>query len=81
MTKLRRDHPHLQCIITEDSLSANAPPLATLQAHGRHDILGSKEGDQGSLCQPVQVAEHAGHVTYDERHDRAAGGPSVSLYH
>jgi hypothetical protein len=27
VAKLRRDHPHLKFIITEDSLSSNAPPL------------------------------------------------------
>jgi hypothetical protein len=73
IAKLRQDHPHLKCIITEDSLSANAPHIETLHAHDCHYILGVKEGDHASLCQQVQVAEHAGRVTYDNRHDRAAG--------
>jgi len=72
VAKLRQDHPHLKCIVTEDSLSANAPHIETLQAHGLRDILGVKEGDHPSLFQHVQAAEHAGHVTYYERHDRAA---------
>ena len=70
---LRRDHLHLPCMITEDSLSSNAPHLETLHAHGLHDIRGVKAGDHASLFEPVQVAEHTGRVTYYERHDRAAG--------
>jgi hypothetical protein len=73
MAKLRKDHPHLKCIVTEDSLSANAPHIETLQDYGLHDILGVKEGDHAYLFEPVQAAAQAGRVTYDERHDRAAG--------
>ena len=73
IAKLRQDHPHLKCIITADSLSSNAPPLETLQAHQLHDILGVKAGDQAFLFHQVQVAEQAGCVTDDERHDRVAG--------
>jgi hypothetical protein len=32
VAKLRQDHPHLKFIITEDSLSSNAPHLETLHA-------------------------------------------------
>ena len=73
LAKLRQDHPHLKFIITEDSLSANAPHIETLHDHGLHDILGVKEGDHTYLFKQVQAAEHAGRVTDDERHDRAAG--------
>jgi hypothetical protein len=73
IAKLRQDHPHLQCIVTEDRLSANAPHIEPLHAYGLRDLLGVKEGDQAYLFQQVQAAEHAGRVTYDERHDRAAG--------
>jgi Transposase DDE domain len=73
MVKLRQDHPHLKFIITEDSLSSNAPHLETLHAHGLHYILGVKEGDHAYLFQQVQEAEQDGRVTYAERHDRAAG--------
>jgi hypothetical protein len=72
ITKLRQDHPHLKFIITEDSLSSNAPHIEDLQDHGFHYILGVKEGDHASLFQQVQAAEHAGRVTSYERHDRAA---------
>src|SRR6266446_6042703 len=73
MAKLRQDHPHLKLIITEDSLSSNAPHLETLQAHNLHYILGVKEGDHAYLFDQVQAAEHAGCVIFYERHDRAAG--------
>ena len=73
IAKLRQDHPHLTFIVTEDSLSSNAPHIETLHAHGLHDLLGVKEGDHASLFQQVQAAEHVGRVTYYERHDRAAG--------
>jgi hypothetical protein len=73
VAKLRQDHPPLKFIVTEDSLSSNAPHLETLHAHGLHYILGGKEGDHAYLFQQVQAAEHAGRVTYYERHDRAAG--------
>jgi hypothetical protein len=73
IAKLRKDHPHLRFIVTEDSLSSNAPHIETLHAHGLRYILGVKDGDHAFLFEQVQAAEHAGHVTYYERHDRAAG--------
>jgi hypothetical protein len=72
IAKLRQDHPHLNCIITEDSLSSNAPHIETLHDYGCHYILGVKEGDHAYLFKQVQLAEQAGRVTSDERHDRAA---------
>jgi hypothetical protein len=73
IAKLRQDHPHLKFIVTEDSLSSNAPHIETLQHYDLHYILGIKEGDHAYLFQQVQAAERAGHVTYYARHDRAAG--------
>jgi hypothetical protein len=73
MSKWRQDHPHLQCIVTADSLSANAPHIETLHDHGCHYILGVKEGDHAYVFKQVQRAEHDGRVTAYERHDRAAG--------
>src|SRR5499426_3698931 len=73
VVKLRQDHPHLKFIVTEDSLSSNAPHIETLQQHDLHYILGVKEGDHTFLFQQIQVAEHAGRVTLYARHDRAAG--------
>jgi len=73
VAKLRQDHPHLKFIVTEDSLSSNAPHIETLHTHDLHYILGVKEGDHAYLFQQVQAAERAGHVTSYERHDRAVG--------
>src|SRR2546421_1377295 len=73
LVKLRQDHPHLNFIVTEDSLSSNAPHIETLHDHGCRYILGVKEGDHASLFTQVQAAEAAGRMTHDERHDRAAG--------
>src|SRR6266567_1033013 len=73
IVKLRQDHPHLKFIVTEDSLSSNAPHIETLHDHGCHYILGGKEGDHAYLFKQVQAAEEAGRVTSYERHDRAAG--------
>ena len=73
MAKLRQDHPHLQCLSTEERLSATAPPIETLPEHGCHSLLGGKEGDHASLFTQVQAAEEAGRLTAYERHDRAAG--------
>ncbi len=70
---LRQDHPHLKFIITEDSLSSNAPHIETLHDADCHYILGVKEGDHAYLFNQVQAAEEAGHVTHYERHDRAKG--------
>ncbi len=64
VVKLRQDHPHLTFIVTEDSLSAKAPHIETLQHHDLHYILGVKEGEQSFLFQQRQAAEHAGRVTH-----------------
>jgi hypothetical protein len=73
IAKLRHDHPPRKCIVTADSVSSNAPHIETLHDQGLHDILGVKEGAHAHLFTHVQAAEHAGRVTYYERHDRAAG--------
>ena len=73
ITTRRQDHRHLQCIMTADALSANAPHMETLHDDGCHAILGVQQGDHAYVCKPVQAAEEAGRITADERHDRAAG--------
>ncbi len=72
IAKLRQDHPHLTFIVTEDSLSSNAPHIETLHAHGLHYILGLKDSDHAYLFEQVQAADQAGRVTSYARHDRAA---------
>jgi hypothetical protein len=73
LTKFRQDHPHLQVIVTEDSLSSNAPHIEMLHEHKVHYLLGVKEGDHAFLLQQVAQAEQAGRVTYYERQDAATG--------
>jgi Transposase DDE domain len=67
ITKFRQDHPHLQVIVTEDSLSSNAPHIEMLHDYDIHYLLGVKEGDHGFLFAHVAQAEQAGRVTYYER--------------
>src|SRR5713226_2451341 len=65
--------PHLKLIVTEDSLSSNAPHIQVLQDHNLHYILGVKEGDHASLFEHVAAAEQAGRVTYYDRDDAETG--------
>ena len=73
VTKFRRDHPHLKVMVTEDSLSSNAPHIETLHAHDMRYMLGVKEGDHAFLFAQVAEAEQAGRVTYYDREDRHQG--------
>jgi hypothetical protein len=76
IVKLRQDHPHLKLLVTEDSLSANAPHIQVLHDHNLHYILGVKEGDHAHLFEQVAAAEQAGRVTYYDRDT-----PETSLRH
>lgn len=61
--QLRRDHPHLPLIITEDALSSNAPHIRELERHNLHYILGVKKGDHAFLFERVEAAHRAGQTT------------------
>jgi hypothetical protein len=61
--KLRKDHPHLPLIITEDALSSNAPHIREAQKYNLHYILGVKEGDHSFLFEQVNMARKAGQST------------------
>ena len=76
IVKLRQDHPHLKVIVTEESLSSNAPHIQVLHNHHLHYLLGVKAGDHAYLFAPVAAAERAGHVTYNDRAD-----PTTGLHH
>jgi hypothetical protein len=60
-------------IVTEDSLSSNAPHIQVLQDHHLHYLLGVKEGDHAYLFEQVAAAERAGRVTDSDRNDEATG--------
>ena len=61
--KLRKDHPHLPLIITEDGLSSNAPHISEAQKYKLHYILGVKEGDHSFLFEQVKMARNADQTT------------------
>lgn len=58
--KLRQDHPHMDFIVNEDSLSSNAPHIDDLEEYKLHYILGVKEGDHKFLFQHVAQAVEQG---------------------
>ena len=66
--QLRQDHPHLRLIVTEDSLSPNAPNIRTLIEHDLRYILRVKEGDHAFLFEKVADAHHAGQTTEVDIH-------------
>ena len=59
----RKDHPHLQAIITEDALSPNAPHVRDILSAGCHFILGVKEDDHKYLFRCIDAAVEAGKAT------------------
>ena len=61
--QLRQDHPHLPLIVTEDSLSPNAPNIRALEGHDLRYILRVKEGDHAFLFEKVAEAHRAGRTT------------------
>jgi len=61
--KLRKDHPHLPLIITEDALSSNAPHIREAQKYNLHYILGVKEGDHSFLFEQVTKTRSGGRIT------------------
>jgi len=66
--QLRKDHPHLRLIVTEDSLSPNAPNIRALEGHDLRYILRVKEGDHVFLFEKVAEAHRAGRTTEVEYH-------------
>jgi hypothetical protein len=61
--QFRQAHPHLNAIIIEDGLHANAPHIRTLQAHHLHFIIGAKAGDHAWLFARLAEAVTAGTAT------------------
>ena len=49
LERLRRDHPKMNFVITEDGLSSNAPHIRKIQSLGMKFILGAKPGDHKYL--------------------------------
>lgn len=63
LADLRREHPHLKIIVTEDALSANAPHIEELARHDLRYILSVKPGDHAFLFAHVDAADKGGLVT------------------
>ncbi|WP_448875323.1 hypothetical protein [Desulfobulbus propionicus] len=71
---LRREHPHLKLIVTEDALSSNAPHIEDLQRLDLRFILGVEPGDHQFLFSVVDDAIDQGKVTELERKDANDSG-------
>ena len=63
LAHLRREHPHLKIIVTEDGLSSNAPHIKELVSHDLRFILGAKPDDHTFLFNFVNEAGALGQVT------------------
>lgn len=63
LADLRREHPHLKIIVTEDALSSNAPHIQELQRHDLRYILGVKPKDHEYLFELVDKAIASGEIT------------------
>jgi hypothetical protein len=63
LANLRREHPHLKIILTEDALSSNAPHIQELQRHDLRYILGAKPKDHEYLFELVDKAVDSGQIT------------------
>ncbi|MBU0910171.1 MAG: transposase [Proteobacteria bacterium] len=63
LADLRREHPHLKIIVTEDALSANAPHIRELMRHYLRYILSVKPGDHVFLFEYIDESLERGEVT------------------
>jgi hypothetical protein len=78
LADLRREHPHLKIIVTEDALSANAPHIRILQEHNLRYILGVKPKDHEFLFAHFDVAIQSGEV--EEIHQPDKQQPGVTQH-
>lgn len=66
LERLRREHPHLQAIITEDGLSSNSPHIEYLKHLRFGFILGCKPGDHKYLFNFLTESEKLNEVSTHE---------------
>ena len=57
LRKLRKDHPKMKFIITEDGLASNAPHIREIRSLGMKFILGAKPGDHRYLYDRVDALD------------------------
>ena len=67
--KLRKVHPRLRLIVTEDALSSNAPHIHELEKHRLHYIIGVKAGGHAFLFDYIESAVKNGLTTEIEYED------------
>jgi len=61
---LRREHPHLKIIVTEDGLSSNAPHIQDIKRHDLRYVIGAKPDDHVFLFDSFDEADEQGRVTH-----------------
>lgn len=74
LADLRREHPHLKIIVTEDALSANAPHIRILQEHSLRYILGVKPKDHEFLFANFDAAIQSDEVEEIHLPDKKQAG-------
>src|SRR5215475_8364878 len=73
VTKFRRDHPHLKVIVTEDSLSSNAPHIETFTGACLALYSGGKGGGSCFFFRPMGRGGTGGCGHLYDREDRHQG--------
>jgi len=69
LDKLRKVHPQLRLIVTEDGLSSNAPHIHELEKHQLHYIIGVKKGDHAFLFDYIESVVNKDLITEIEYED------------
>ena len=64
---VRREHPHLDLIVVEDSLASNGPHIQELRKHQMNYILGVKPGDHAFLFDWARDSDKQTHEKIDEK--------------
>ncbi|MCP5496166.1 MAG: transposase [Leptospiraceae bacterium] len=62
--RLRREHPHLRIILTEDGLASNAPHIRDLKEFNIRFLIIANEGDHKFLFRCVGEKEELGKVSF-----------------
>ena len=64
---LRREHPHLKCLIVEDALASNYPHLSLLDSLNMNYIIGVKPGDHKYLFDWIKDLKHDVFIVEDDQ--------------
>ncbi len=62
LTKVRREHPHLEIVVTHDAISPNGPYLRFVKDLGYHFIFGVKDSDHAYLFARLDEAVATGNA-------------------